>query len=66
MPIFKHHSYFSVTSHVINDVNVREGNVKNRHTGNQYWSDVNSGLTGKRELHLKIMDVKCMLVNRLS
>ena len=45
MPIFKHHSYFSVTSHVLNDVNVREGSVKNRHTSNQYWSEVNSVLS---------------------
>ena len=39
MPIFKHHSYFNVTSHVLNDVNVREGNVKKCHMSNQYWSE---------------------------
>ena len=50
MLISNNHAYFSVTSHVLNDVNVREDNVKTRHTINQYWSEVNSVLTGKKDI----------------
>ena len=35
LPLLKNHAYLSVTPRVLNDVNVREGNVKNRDTRNQ-------------------------------
>ena len=59
MPIFKNHTYFSVTSLVLNDVHVRDNNVINP-------SHEKSVLvTGKEELNLKTMDVKVMLVRCL-
>ena len=41
MPTFKNRAYLSVTSLVLNDVNVRESNVINRHSRSRYLSEFN-------------------------
>ena len=53
MPVFKNCTYFSVTSLVLNDVNVREGNVV---------KPSELVLASKKKLNLKTKDVKFMLV----
>ena len=64
MPIFKNRAYFSITSLVLNDVNVRDSNVYNRHSRSQYLSEVNKLLAVKRKLNLKTMNVQFMVVSR--
>ena len=64
MPTFKNRAYFSITSLVLNDVNVRDSNVYNRHSRSQYLSEVNKLLAVKRKLNLKTMNVQFMVVSR--
>ena len=55
--------YYSVTSLVLNDVNVRESNVINRHPRSQYLSEVNIILAVKRKLNFETMYVPFMVVS---
>ena len=64
MPTFKNHTDFNVTSLVLYDVNVRGVTYYNRHSDNQYSSDVNSILADKGGLNRKTIDVTFIAVNR--
>ena len=62
MPTFKKRAYFSVTSLVLNDVNVRYSNVI-QPSRSQYLSEVNILLAVKRKLNLKTVNVPFMVVS---
>ena len=64
MPTFKNRAYFSITSLVLNDVNVRESNVINRHSRSQYLSEVKTILAIKEKLNLKTMYAPFIVVSR--
>ena len=65
MPTFKSRAYFSVTSLVFNDVNVRECIVIQPSLKEpQYLSQVNIILVNIRKLNLKTMYVPFMVVSR--
>ena len=62
---FKSRVYFSVSSSVLNDVNVRGDGITKPTTRNRYWSQVDSILASKVELNLKTRDMPFMLVDCL-
>ena len=65
MPTFKNRAYFSVTSLVLNDVNVKCSNVIQPSLKElQYSLEVNILLAVKRKLNLKTMNVPLMVVSR--
>ena len=64
MPTFKNRAYFSVTSLVLKDVNMRESSLIKPHSRSQYLSEVNIILAVKRKLNLKTMYVPFMAVCR--
>ena len=53
MPTFKDHAYFSVSFLVLNDFNVRESCVINRHSKSQFSLEIKIILAFKCELNLK-------------
>ena len=65
MPTFKNRAYISITSLVLNDVNVRESNVINRYSRSQYLSEVKIILAIKELLNLKTIYVPFMVVSRV-
>ena len=63
MPTFKNHAYFSVTSLVLNDVNVREGNVIKLSLKESVLIRSQIILAVKGKLNLKTINVLFMVVN---
>ena len=66
MSTFKNHAYFSVTSLVLNDVNVRESNVIQPSLKESVLIRSYKLLAVKRKLNLKTMYVPFMVVSRFS